>query len=594
MAGANPRPPSQPQVLVEEGTAIVALTNPTAVPEGSIPLGILLQPPFGEDVYSFSKADVVRVVRLLLEALESAFFLCNIFLDSYGLAKIFDIVNQIMPTAYVYNTSYWIFYKSQYGECLCVCERFGIKCFHRKNAFHFINLDPLPENIEGYFAIPLGGKLYPNEANVSVTPVMSDMLRAYEIKIDLVVQQLVINENGFTLPNEEKVTLTIESRYMLTPEHHALRDIALLLSPHPMTQYVYSSYFENLHQFHLFLNGHRWETHVPRTYTIVSTDLPKFTVVPTNLEFPLYDADLSSNYQAEYYEDYERHAQSRYGAFAINVRGTPVQKADHRTQLFLCYTRNYDATKANRYTVLVRQIISEKPFPAEYIGPLRDFASGPLRPKATSSSKSKKRGRASKLVKVPTEANNTLSSTVPLSRSDQRQAASRTFNPTIKKPEKAKTENKVEQVEHNFLGPDYDVLFPSLPQPGCSKTQNRPTEEDQKKVSSDSKGKKKNKTKNVEEPSTIIVIDEPDNYNDLIIVDEVDNEKFRTDEDIIIEDLDNDVVVVDNEETWHIINDIINGEIGQIAGDDNDSQDVIITIDDNDLDRPSTSGTSRK
>lgn len=59
--------------------------------------------------------------------------------------QIFDIVNQIFPTAYVLNTGYWIYYSSEQGHCLCVCTRYGIPCRHSANNRHWADLSPVPE-----------------------------------------------------------------------------------------------------------------------------------------------------------------------------------------------------------------------------------------------------------------------------------------------------------------------------------------------------------------------------------------------------------------------------------------------------------------
>lgn len=65
------------------------------------------------------------------------------------LLQIFDIVNQIIPSAYLLDTSYWIFYSSMNGLTICLCHRFGIRCPHLRGPRHWLNMSPIPGAVGG-------------------------------------------------------------------------------------------------------------------------------------------------------------------------------------------------------------------------------------------------------------------------------------------------------------------------------------------------------------------------------------------------------------------------------------------------------------
>nr|CAH7755516.1 unnamed protein product [Callosobruchus chinensis] len=80
-----------------------------------------------------------RLKRIVVESYEVALVLCNIF----------DIFNQIFPTAYCLNTGYWPYFSSVIGQCLCVCGRFGLPCRHTKTGNHWIDMRPVPHQSGG-------------------------------------------------------------------------------------------------------------------------------------------------------------------------------------------------------------------------------------------------------------------------------------------------------------------------------------------------------------------------------------------------------------------------------------------------------------
>lgn len=55
-----------------------------------------------------------------------------------------------MPTAFVYGTSYWVYYDLK-PELLCVCKRFGLPCKHSLNARHCLDMSPIEEENDYYF-----------------------------------------------------------------------------------------------------------------------------------------------------------------------------------------------------------------------------------------------------------------------------------------------------------------------------------------------------------------------------------------------------------------------------------------------------------
>ncbi|KAK5642080.1 hypothetical protein RI129_008247 [Pyrocoelia pectoralis] len=113
------------------------------------------------NIYYRRSFEVRRVTRLIMEALEVGFFCCNYHTNDYPLAKIFDIVNYIMPTAYIVNTGYWIYYASKNQTPLCVCSRFGFYCNHKSNSTHWVNLTGSPEIRLTPFSTNVIGKYIP-------------------------------------------------------------------------------------------------------------------------------------------------------------------------------------------------------------------------------------------------------------------------------------------------------------------------------------------------------------------------------------------------------------------------------------------------
>lgn len=60
--------------------------------------------------------------------------------------QVIDIINQILPTATILKTSYWPFFMSTDGRCLCLCDRYGIVCCHTFNGKNWINLSYVEES----------------------------------------------------------------------------------------------------------------------------------------------------------------------------------------------------------------------------------------------------------------------------------------------------------------------------------------------------------------------------------------------------------------------------------------------------------------
>lgn len=64
--------------------------------------------------------------------------------------KIVDLIEQIIPSAYVYGTGYWVFYEHE-GDLICVCKRYGLLCKHTLQGTHCLDNTPIPEENDAYF-----------------------------------------------------------------------------------------------------------------------------------------------------------------------------------------------------------------------------------------------------------------------------------------------------------------------------------------------------------------------------------------------------------------------------------------------------------
>ncbi|CAG9827100.1 unnamed protein product [Diabrotica balteata] len=96
-----------------------------------------------------------KMHRIFTETFESAFILCNTEMRPFGQLEIFDVMSQIIPTAFVLGTGYWSFYNTTTHEKpLCVCGRFDLPCRHNLNKNNWIDMRRLSSPSERVIFYP--------------------------------------------------------------------------------------------------------------------------------------------------------------------------------------------------------------------------------------------------------------------------------------------------------------------------------------------------------------------------------------------------------------------------------------------------------
>ncbi|KAF5304444.1 hypothetical protein FQR65_LT07974 [Abscondita terminalis] len=236
------------------------------------------------EIYTAGAYEKRRITRLMMESIEVAFHLCNTNAEEYPLTKIFDIINSIMPTAYILNTAYWIYYSGQDRQSLCVCLRFGLCCPHQLNDNHWINMDGITQRTEVASLYPLHlGKYWPTDLNVFVSPMINDSLRAYDVSIKMDIHSYYTQEVAAALQHPTDFILTTELRYLMTPEYRPRESKIVLYSPHPFSHNNYGRYFADLENY---CDTFGSEYHFLFKNTIIQCNLPKLTVIPLKKYFP--------------------------------------------------------------------------------------------------------------------------------------------------------------------------------------------------------------------------------------------------------------------------------------------------------------------
>ncbi|KAF5303949.1 hypothetical protein FQA39_LY01734 [Lamprigera yunnana] len=234
-----------------------------------------------------------RITRLVIEALEVAFFLCNMYFESFTIPKVLDIVEYIMPTAYIVNSGYWAFYSDATGKSICVCNRFNFPCVHLRNINHWINLtNPIQSGITMFSKIP-PGKYTPGNSDISVTPKYNDVLRAYDVSIKLVVNLDSYKNVASFAAGPNMFTVCTDFRYLMSPEYKPRENKIIQFTPHPTSNSNYGKYFATLHSYADTLSS--W-CHCFYQNTLSLAYTPKVTIFPsgTHWDGPSYSNSLGN------------------------------------------------------------------------------------------------------------------------------------------------------------------------------------------------------------------------------------------------------------------------------------------------------------
>lgn len=229
------------------------------------------------DIYNAGAFERRRITRLMIESLEVAFHLCNSYTEEYSLTKIFDIINSIMPTAYILNTGYWVFYSTQGGQGVCICLRFGLCCPHQRNHNHWVNMEGAQETEVTPFSSTQLGKYWPIDFNIHITPMINDALRSYDVLIKMTVQSYYTQDVAAAATNSTAFIICTEIRYLMTPEYYPHESKIVQFTPHPLTHKNYGKYFNALQTY---LDTFGSQSQFLYKNTIVTNTSPKLTIIP--------------------------------------------------------------------------------------------------------------------------------------------------------------------------------------------------------------------------------------------------------------------------------------------------------------------------
>lgn len=58
--------------------------------------------------------------------------------------QVMDLMEQIIPSAYVYGTSYWVYYAMDH-ELVCICKNYNLPCKHNVQDVHCLDLSLIEE-----------------------------------------------------------------------------------------------------------------------------------------------------------------------------------------------------------------------------------------------------------------------------------------------------------------------------------------------------------------------------------------------------------------------------------------------------------------
>ncbi|XP_031353535.1 uncharacterized protein LOC116178229 [Photinus pyralis] len=186
-------------------------------------------------------------------------------------------MNAVMPTAYVINTGYWVYYSSSNRTPLCVCRRFGLHCTHKSNATHWLNLETSPEIRLTPLSANVTGKYIPVDFNVKVVPVASDILRSYDVSLRMMVEEFQKQNVPGALQVPNRYLINAELRYLFSPEFYPHDGRPVNFSPHPLAHIFYGKYLPTLSTYRDTIDS-QFHTHFRNT--LVLSMLPSMSIVP--------------------------------------------------------------------------------------------------------------------------------------------------------------------------------------------------------------------------------------------------------------------------------------------------------------------------
>ncbi|XP_030750014.1 uncharacterized protein LOC115877827 [Sitophilus oryzae] len=227
-----------------------------------------------------------QILRIVQESLEVSLILCGSEMGTFTTAKIFDVFNQLLPTAFVLNTGYWAFYNTMKRQPICVCARYAIPCRHYKQDHHWIDMESIPGDNSAVFTSK-NGNLIVTKSEIEVTPV-TWQTAGYILAIRLTFQYKKIekgrlrkrkNEN-LVNASAQDISIAIYCRYNVYKEAYPA-PASVVFQPNPFFYDTYGSQFPELLQYlPSDMN--------PKSFCVPLEHTPNFSLILCHVNLPLH------------------------------------------------------------------------------------------------------------------------------------------------------------------------------------------------------------------------------------------------------------------------------------------------------------------
>ncbi|CAG9761766.1 unnamed protein product [Ceutorhynchus assimilis] len=258
--------------------------------------------------------------KVLMESLEVGLMICNSDLHEFTAAKLFDIMNQIIPTGFVLTTGYWPFYSTDKRQSLCICGRFSLECRHNRNGTHWIDLDPIPDDYSMLFCPGKNGPVKLTPVDIIVTPVTSPPVGfMVTLVLKFSQQESTIARKSFAKrgrPNDSKLEtgITICSRYTLKCEWYSAFS-NIVFQPNPYFTSFYGHHVAKLLGVREQLKQNYYFN--PGTMYVMNDIMPQFTIALNRCDLPTFPSP--SNLTAAKYNLAEQNRRTNRSGFELEV-----------------------------------------------------------------------------------------------------------------------------------------------------------------------------------------------------------------------------------------------------------------------------------
>ncbi|XP_060520812.1 uncharacterized protein LOC132698636 [Cylas formicarius] len=237
-----------------------------------------------------------RTRRVVEESLEVALAICNLEMHCLTTAKIFDIFDQTLSSAFVLNTGYWPFYNTVKNQPLCVCGRYGLLCRHYRQSSYWMDLTPVAFDDTPMFSTRNNMQLSVLTSSIEVAPVTTGM-PGYNMFINLNLQYKRMEKRARRRRAETNVVnfqeyivfpVEIFCRYNLQREYYPAFQ-SVMFRPNPLLADSYGTYFPRLLKVRsTVLNAEGQNNTSRHTFSVPLDRMPNFTLMLQHVNLPRF------------------------------------------------------------------------------------------------------------------------------------------------------------------------------------------------------------------------------------------------------------------------------------------------------------------